>query len=582
MNQTGILNLQWAQLIVEELRRQGVGYFCVCPGSRSSPLALAVAQEHRVRRIVHFDERGAAYHALGYARGSGKPAAVIGTSGTAAANFLPAVVEASMDSVPLIVITADRPPELRQCGANQTIDQVRLYGDYARFFADLPCPEADIDPAYVLSTVDQAVARAHGPAPGPVHLNCMFREPLVPEELKPKPYDPRIAAWCESHSPWTERLSPPTAPGKEMVAQVVARIAAGRRCLVLVGRLRSPAERDAALALIERLGWPALADTLSGLRTLSHDLLISHHSLALAAEPFRQKVIPDTIIQIGTPPVSRAMLQFAEECRAADRITIAPPGAWPDPSRTARLVLEGDVAACCRELTAECHATPDRGYLDLWKKASRAVTAAVEDICSRTPRLTGCALVRDLTRRAFDGGLFLASSLSIRDFDWYADTRPGTPPVAANRGASGIDGTIAAAAGFAAGLDRPVTLLIGDQAFLHDLNSLALLGKTPNPVTVVVANNGGGRIFELLPVAEHKAYLDEYFVACHDLRFDKVAATFGLDYAQVDSAAAFAQALETARQSGRSSVIEALIDPQADIAVRRQIGAKVAQKLAAL
>jgi len=578
---TAQANLLQAQLMIEELIRLGLDYFVVCPGARSSPLVVVLSQEDRPNRIIHQDERGAAYHAVGYARATGRAAVVITTSGTAAANLFPAIVEASMDNLPLIAITADRPPELRRCGANQTIDQVRLYGDYPRFFVDLPCPDGVADPRATLGAIDTAYGCAHGHAnvPGPVHINCMFREPLIPppEEVTPLreviPAEcPKLSSWLVSGAPSASQARPRCEPSLVEIDTMARMINQSQRGLLLIGELRTEPERQAVLELSRRLAWPTLADITSGIAGREDRQIITHYDLVLASDNFRHKHAADTVIHIGDRMASKRLLQFIDVARPASYLSNSGQAIVFDPVHAVTLRTTFDNTSFCemlgRELgtTARTHAT-----LDSWIAASETAREKVTELCGSTDQLTEPSLVFALSRRLRNrAALFLASSMPIRDQNAYAALDESLP-VASNRGASGIDGTIAAACGYAAGLDRTVTLLIGDQAALHDLNSLALVGAFQGPLVIVIANNNGGRIFELLPTADHAEALEPFFVAPHDMTFGKIAEAFGVAHAEVADHKAFDRAYAAARNANRPVIIEAVIDPAGSRRMRDRI-----------
>ena len=252
------INYLWANLLIEELIRNGVDYFCVSPGSRSSPLTLAVANHKNAHAHVHFDERGSAFHALGYVSATRKPCAIITTSGTAAANLFPAIIEASKKKIPLIVMTADRPPELRFTGAHQTIDQTKIYGEYVRWYFDLPCPTPDIPPEFILTTVDQAVSRAKGNPGGPVHLNCMFREPLAPikKTFRVSTYTQSIKAWQTGNSIYTKYVLPKLDLEQSDINHISSAIGKIRSGIIIAGKLSTREEQKAILKISERLNWP--------------------------------------------------------------------------------------------------------------------------------------------------------------------------------------------------------------------------------------------------------------------------------------------------------------------------------------
>jgi len=579
---TGQANLFYAQLIIEELRRQGIRYFVICPGYRSAPLAIALAGEDRTTRIVHHDERGAAYHAVGYARATGFPAAVITTSGTAAANLFPAVVEASMDHLPLVVITADRPPELRDCGANQTIDQVKLFGDYVRFFADLPCPDDSPDPASMLTTIDHAVdlARRKASAPGPVHLNCMFREPLVPDQSDAKPLDmvkllgyPSLSNWAETERALTScSESGHDLPGEVAhdLAKIVRKTESG---LFMVGRLDTTSERQEALHLSRALGWPTVVDITSGLALTDEPFLIHHHDLLLASEQFRGRHHVDSVIHVGGRFVSKQLLELLRESRPSKYIHNSAESQVIDPAGVVTQRMGFSNVSFCHTLalkTEPYHG--DSTEASDWPAGHDAVTSVLLDLIDKEDALTEPTLARIVSQAQNSASaLFLAGSMPIRDMDMFATHTAGIVAVASNRGASGIDGNTATACGYANGLGQPTTLVIGDLAFLHDLSSLSLVSESPVPLTVVVINNNGGRIFEQLPAFDFREIVETYFVAPHGMTFEKIAEVFKIAYAQADSPASFKETYLAAQKSDRPVIIEAIVDPDKSRTHRRDI-----------
>jgi 2-succinyl-5-enolpyruvyl-6-hydroxy-3-cyclohexene-1-carboxylate synthase len=568
---TGERNLLWAQLTVEALRRRGVDHFVICPGSRSSPLILALSQESRMVRVVHQDERGAGYYAVGYARATGKAAAVVTTSGTAAVNLFPAIVEASMDNLPLIALTADRPPELHDCGANQTIDQARLYGDYVRTFVDLPCPDDMTDLTVPLGKIEQALDHALGQThpTGPIHFNCRFREPLTPlpeatkslAETVTRDY-PKLHTWLQSDSVSSRQQASRAELPSDAVRPLLQAVKESSHGLLLIGQLRSDGERMAALELSRKLNWPTLADITSGVHGVDDSQIITHYDLLLASDCFGKCYIPDTILHLGGRITSKRLLQFIENGRPARYLHNSGDGVIFDPVRRVATRTSFDNAAFCRELIDKYHPeSSDAAWLEAWSRAAGIARKTIVQSCDGLTDLTEAVIAVDLSHRLdHHTGLFLASSMPIRDMDMFAMIGQNLP-IASDRGASGIDGTIAAACGYAAGLNYPVILLIGDQAFLHDLNSLALVGKSKQPVVIVVVNNNGGRIFELLPINKHRHVLEPMFVAPHNLTFGKIADGFGIAYAEATTRRAFADTYANAVTAGHSIIIEAIVDP---------------------
>ena len=585
-------NLLQAQLIVEELRRQGIDHFVVCPGSRSTPLALALSLESRVAKIVHQDERGAGYFAAGYARATGRPAVVVTTSGTATANLYPSVIESSNDRIPLIVVTADRPTELRNCGANQTIDQVNLYGRYPRFFAELPCPDDCENRADILATVDTALVQALGSddGPGPVHLNCPFRKPLAPSpeetgslNMLDLLVDPNLSAWAESDQPLSALVAVPDEMPGESARALAAAVRKTDNGLLIIGRLDSLNERQEALHLSKALGWPSLIDITSGLAMTSGPNLIRAHDLVLSSEKFRKGHPTDMVIHVGGRFVSKRLLQYLRETKPTVYLQNDQNGQKVDPAHVLTQMSTYDNVSFCSSLAYQLEQEAgESSSLASWRGAGETTAKTIADRLEACDALSEPFIARTLSAwQSAATALFVASSMPVRDLDTFAASSSGLVPVGANRGTSGIDGTIASACGFAVGLGQPTTLLTGDQALLHDLNSLSLATSLPIPLTIVVINNNGGRIFEMLPIAAHTEALESFFVAPHDLTFEKIAGGFGLPYLKADSRESFAAAYKRAIESRATTVVEAIVDPEVSGKHRVDIGEAVRRALEA-
>ena len=570
------LNALWAGLLVEELVRQGVGLFCLAPGSRSTPLTLAVAAHPTARHLMHFDERGTAFAALGYARATGKPAVWITTSGTAVANGLPAAVEADEDGVPLVLLTADRPPELRDTAANQTIRQPELFAPFARYRNDLAVPTAAIDPAYVLTTAAQAVARALGPDAGPVHLNAPFREPLapVPDGSIPAGYLDGLARWLDGDAPYTRYLAGAGAPLSSEIQQLWGRLCRRERGLVVAGRMQTSEEGEAATEIARRLGWPLLADVGSQVRLGLDDGAVGHADLILSSDAFREAHRPDAVLYLGGRALSKKLGQLLADARPDPLVVVRPDGRRFDPDHVVTDRVQADVEAFAEALVSSPSAAPATSdWLASWRRAETAVRASLRrQLDGERSALTEPQVARLVTRHLpAKSGLVLAASMPVRDADLFGATDGPRVSVAMNRGASGIDGTVATAAGFARGLGGPVTLLIGDLALLHDLNSLALLRQPDQPPVVVVAvNNDGGGIFHFLPVAGHERF-EGLFGTPHGLGFEHAAQMFGLGYARPDSTAAFRDAFQAAHAAGRSAIIEVRTEREANRALHAEL-----------
>ncbi|NIA29681.1 MAG: 2-succinyl-5-enolpyruvyl-6-hydroxy-3-cyclohexene-1-carboxylic-acid synthase [Actinobacteria bacterium] len=550
------LNALWASLLVEELVRNGVTYFCISPGSRSTPLTIAAARNPNVRKLICIDERGAGFHALGYGRATGKPAAVIATSGTAVANYYPAVVEASMDGVPLLVLSADRPPELRETGANQTIRQPGMFANYLRWQFDFPTPDEKIPPQMVLTTVDQAVYRMLRSPVGPVHLNFMFREPLAPSlQSIGEKYLGGLKTWRENAIPYTKYLLPRSMPDAESLDETVATLKRSERGLLVVGRLHSLQESEAVFNLSQKLRWSVFADIASGLR-LGNAANINYFDQLLLSEKFKAEIKPDVILHIGGQLTSKRFLQFAEANAGMKYIHIVDHPFRHDPSHLVDLRIEADIPAFCDRVSEQIK-KPEKPKDDSpAEQKSRLVENIVAAFLNKDKNISEPAVARIISQNIpKNHALFLSNSMPIRDMDMYADPGGNRVPVGTNRGASGIDGLIAGAAGFAAGLERPTTLLIGDLSFLHDLNSLALLQKNSQPLVIVLINNQGGGIFSFLPVAEFKDVFD-YFATPHELHFKNAADLFKIPWFAPQNTDDFTHIYRQAVENERTTLIE--------------------------
>jgi 2-succinyl-5-enolpyruvyl-6-hydroxy-3-cyclohexene-1-carboxylate synthase len=550
----------------DELIRCGLREVVLAPGSRSTPLAMAFGeteQRQRIRLHVRIDERSASFTALGLAKASRRPVAVLCTSGTAAANFHPAVIEASESAVPLIVLTADRPPELRGTGANQTIDQIKLYGPAVRWFCEAGTPEARPGMAgYWRSLACRAWAHAAGLAgglPGPVHLNLPLRDPLVPggdpewpESLDGRPdgrpwtsFADQEAAGGELELPWTERG------------------------VVVCG----DGDYD-ALALVElagQAGWPVLAEPSSGARRGPNALAAYQH--LLATPEFIRARRPDLIISAGRPGLSRGQTAFLRPGPAERHVVVTQgPGQWADPQRAAT-----DVAARLRLTGTPPPGTPGQGaWLDDWRRADEAAANAVDAVLDAREDLTEPRLGRDLVA-ALPGGalLWIASSQPVRDVDGGARPRADLR-ILASRGASGIDGTTSSAIGAALAHDGPAYALIGDLALVHDAPGLALGPREPRPdLCLVVVSNDGGGIFSSLEPAAFPASFERLFGTPHGTRVDRLAAAFDLPYQRLEHPGDLPGALK-----GRGlRIVEARTDRAEAAALRATLRAAAADAI---
>ncbi|SCA63111.1 2-succinyl-5-enolpyruvyl-6-hydroxy-3-cyclohexene-1-carboxylate synthase [Chlamydiales bacterium SCGC AG-110-M15] len=549
------LNQLWAHLIVKELVSKGINTFSLSPGSRSTALTAAVALNPDAYSYMHYDERGAAFFALGYARATHKPAALICTSGSAVANYLPAVIEASEEHVPMLLLTADRPPELLHCGANQAIKQSGIFGNYVRTALELPCPDEEISPEYVLTTIDQAHYRCMRKPEGPVHVNCQFREPLAPH-LSPDEVKAYLENSGERRHPYTQYHLPKTQfIGMEALVENLE-ACKGQRNLIIAGELRNSEDQEAVMALAEKLQWPLFPDVTSGLRLgNSSKVAIAYFDQLLLSLESLSSASFDNVLHLGGRFVSKRLMKNLEKHPPKQYIAVKDHPMRHDPTHLISQRIEADIALFSKNLTMKLAQAESSPYLEELQWASDKVEGLISEDAAK--ELGELSIAHTIISQIPEGhGLFLGNSLSIRNVDMYAPPSGSHVRVAANRGASGIDGNIAAACGFAAGLRRPVTALIGDLAFLHDLNSLAYLNKIDVPVTIVVVNNSGGGIFHFLPVADNEQIFQEYFETPHEINFKAAAELYRLNYAHPTEEDDFAGTYREFAEKGYSGIFE--------------------------
>ena len=572
------LHLAWARLFVRAAAEAGVTEVVLSPGSRSTPLAIAVAGEPRVRLHVVIDERSAAFFALGQARVTGRPTMLVCTSGTAGAHYLPAVIEAAQSFLPLLVVTADRPWELYDAAAPQTIDQVKLYGDFVRHHAELGLPDAAPSALRAVARVAaQAVARALGPTPGPVHVNARFRKPLEPVAApRPEPWEPLVEALLARGVPAVFAPAPSFDAGA--VAAVAERIARAERGLIVCGPapLSQGDGRDKVLALARRTRFALLAEGTSQIRFGGDRAGVIECGPfdAVLRNPARCGA-PDLVLQLGAPPTSSA---YGELCAAGrvPRVVVAPHG-WNDPHGDAMALVHAEPAAFCAALV---QALPDRDAApSLWPRAfARAgghVERFVEGVVAEAVLSEG-AIARATVRSCPVGAiLVVGNSTPVRDLDVFCPPSSRALRVAHQRGASGIDGLLSGAAGAQSVAAGPVALLLGDISLLHDVGALGLLARADGPLVAVVVQNGGGRIFDQLPVAQRldAEVYERCFATPQPARFDHAAAAFGVPFARVETPAALDQALATAWARRGATLIEAVAAPREGARIMKRIWA---------
>jgi 2-succinyl-5-enolpyruvyl-6-hydroxy-3-cyclohexene-1-carboxylate synthase len=506
-------NRTWGQSLVDGLCQLGAGRFFLSPGARSAPLAAALSGHHVT---THYDERGMAFAALGWAMATGRPAVCVTTSGSAVANLLPACVEAFHSNVPLIFLTADRPPELRGTGANQTIHQPGLFGGFVRYAVDFPCAQDAGAMSRLSDVLSEVVAIAMGPQPGPVHLNVPIREPLL---------EGGVAAGDEKIEISRVANSFPFDWPSDFDFQ---RFASGRG-VVVIGRLPvGEQERvSAILDLAKKLGWPVLADAASGARLRPG--IIRHADWILQSHDVPP---PERVLHFGGVLVSKRIAKWLSACRGVDCLQVRMFPERLDPWDQHPYFLRSGIQQFCESVKPFALPMAAENWTESWHRADVAVAATIEAELPTDDAISEPVILRALADVAAGTNwpVFLGNSMPIRDFDsCVAAVSSAVVNVFANRGASGIDGNIATVAGLALGCASPLLAVMGDLAALHDLNSLPLLHGLP--VTLVIINNGGGGIFRFLPIDVEERLME----TPHAWEFRGAAQQFGMDYHQVAS-----------------------------------------------
>jgi 2-succinyl-5-enolpyruvyl-6-hydroxy-3-cyclohexene-1-carboxylate synthase len=576
-------NIFWAQTFVNELAHCGLEHVCIAPGSRSTPLVIAFAEHPDITVHSLIDERCAAFFALGLGIATGKPAALVCSSGTATANFYPAVIEARYSNVPMLILTADRPPELRDSGANQTIDQVKLYGDHVLWFYDAPLPEAEpaaLSMRNLRTLADRAFARTIARDAGPVHINFPFRKPLEPLPVHGDRTDivtPRMGSAC------TSIVRGDLTPSAAQIDTLTDLVEASPRGLILCGP-RMPGGEAALVALgafASSAGYPVLADAVSGARFSPHVNAIGAYDAFLTPELLAEA---DLIIHLGAMPTSGVVERLLNTITPHHRVLISENEVWTDPHHSLSHLFIADSPALLNAVTDRL--TQPRGN-SVWHARIHALERAAWDVLE--PALSvdlfdGSAAATIAAALPEGARLFVASSLPVRHLEQYAAPRPVSIQVYSNRGASGIDGTISSAFGVAASdPERPVVLLIGDLAFYHDLNGLLAARRCGlTNLTIVLLNNDGGGIFHRLPIAQFDPPFTELFLTPHGLDFEPAVRMYGLNYQRAQSLPELGNLLTQAINGGTASVIEVRSDSHQDEARRRVLQQRTADHIRTL
>jgi 2-succinyl-5-enolpyruvyl-6-hydroxy-3-cyclohexene-1-carboxylate synthase len=577
-------NTIWAEAVVDELVAGGVSAACLTPGSRSTPLTVAFAEHEDVRVYSHLDERSAAFFALGRARRTGAVTPLVCTSGTAAANYHPAVMEADRARVPLLALTADRPPALRDSGANQTADQEKLYGDAVRWYRDVAEPEATPRKLRSLrTTAARALARATGTPAGPVHLNFPFRKPLEPTPVEGDvpPDLPRDAA-AGRDGAFVDREAGAPALDEESLARLADALGV-ERGLVVVGPADPPGvDAEAVTSLAHATGFPVLADPLSGLRfggQVRAATVCGGYDGYLGPEVGAAWPDPEVVVRIGAAPTSKRLRKYLAGTDAR-QFVVDPAAGWREAEFTATDHVVAEPSRLAYRLARRGIGGPaSDAWADRWRTAERV---HFEAVAAEERPFEGGVLAAVADAAPEPSTLFVSNSMPVRDLDRFAAPAAAARTVLGNRGVSGIDGVVSAALGAGSATTDHLTLVIGDLAYYHDMNGLLALGRCDVEATVVLVDNDGGGIFHTLPIADFEPPFTEQFRTPHGLDFEPTADLYDLDFRDVPAdREGFTEAYRDAVEADGSHVLRVETDAEASHAVRDDLREAVVERVLA-
>ncbi len=597
----------YIRAFVDELQRAGVHNVVICPGSRSTPLAMVLAEQAGIHTWMHVDERSAAFFASGMAKRLAQPVALVCTSGTAAANFFPALVEAHLTHVPLLVLTADRPHELRDNGAPQAIDQNRLYGSHVKWFVEVALPEANNNALrYIRTLANRAVALTNAIPAGPVHLNMPFREPLVPDASPDQPLPPLaqrdLVAWYgrPDNAPYvavTEARDATVGVRGDveggggfaltlLYTRLLDTIHATPHGLIIVGPCNDPELPGLVTLLAQRTGYPILADPLSQLRSssLNSHFVLSSYDAFLRIDAFIEQAEPQVIVRFGAMPTSKPLLLYQKRYASCPLIVIDGNAGWEEPTQLASEVIHANPVSLCRSLLPFLADVPERDskWIEKWQWAEQitceALQSAIQDFADLFEGRVFTELAALLPQETT---LYVGNSMPVRDLDtffWQSDVKLR---IMGNRGANGIDGMVSSALGAsAAHKDGPTVLVIGDLSFFHDLNGLLAARLHQLDLTIVLINNDGGGIFSFLPQASYSEHFEQLFGTPTGLDFAPVVQMYGGSFQRITNWQEFRSSMNESIAVRGLHVIEVPTRRESNVQMHRQLWQAVKNVLA--
>lgn len=565
---------KYTAAFVDELARSGTRHAVISPGSRSTPLALLLAEHPNIKIWLQVDERSAAFFALGIAKAANEPVALLCTSGTAAANYYPAVIEARLSRVPLIVLTADRPHELRDSGAPQAIDQVHLFGKYPKWFVDMALPEQTEEVIrYVRISATRAVANAtHRPA-GPVHINFPFREPLIPNLSA-------SSLWDEGHDivqPFTTVIEGHPVMTSEQLQSLGNLLSTTAKGLIVCGPLDHMNAHEDLLLLAQRLDYPILADPLSQLRTRfgeGSELIIECYDAFLRVEQFVEHYKPEVIIRFGAMPVSKALTLYLNKYTGCQQIVVDEGLGWRDPTLSATQMIYSELTDLCQRLPSFIqpqHSEARQSWLSAWQQYNQLSRQIIQRESQHETINEGQLMLETISLMEENALLFVGNSMPIRDLDTFLFTETKQITTMANRGANGIDGVVSTALGASTQTEQLV-LVIGDLSFFHDLNGLLTAKLYDLNITIIVVNNDGGGIFSFLPQADHDiAHFEELFGTPIGVNFEQAVTMYDGEYARATNWKEFQEFYTHSLKSTGLHVIEVVTERKENVQIHRDL-----------
>ncbi len=551
-------------LAVDRLIEHGVDHFFIAPGSRSTPMVSAIVRHASAKKYLGIDERSVGFMALGYGKRAHKPGVVVVTSGTAVSNLYPAITEAFMSSVPLLIITADRPFELRDCGANQTIYQSGMFAHHVVKSYDLAPPNPNVPRESIMAIFEQALRATMGAKKGPVHLNLQLREPLANCA-----HDGEVS-WPTT--PLSERMPVAVQPCSMRVDESLPSVFSGKGFIV-VGELLPGRGQDGILQLANCVGWPIFADISSNLRLTNHENVIAHYDLKLLNAEFVAALSSfTTVVKFGSRVVSTRLWQMIETLPPSSRcISLDDTTDRIDQTGRFAHVFIGDLPLFLAELNSRV--TSQKSTCVLPETAFEDAISSALEVTTLNEAYVAAHLVAQIAEPV---NLFLSSGMPIRDVDQFARAKDIPIDVFVNRGASGIDGIMSTTAGLAVADQKPTIVLIGDVAFLHDTNGLMMLKHSQQPVLIVVVNNGGGGIFHFLPIAEETDVITPFLDSPHEVRLDLLCEAHAMAHRAICTTSDFDDALRDFFHTRTTRVVEVHIDRAHNVAVHRAVYQKMA------